>query len=225
MKIALISYDTNHLKTQQLIKKLMCDSRISKIKILALPFVQREQRRVNFKHRPNMNKGVHTKTLADYNKVDFSHWDGHSLTSNDFDFFLIGGAGRLKLDFTQNIKIINVHSGIIPLVRGLDSFKWAILKNLPLGNTLHFIDDELDSGEILKIAPTPVYKCDTITSLAKRHYELEIDLLANFMDYVHEGKKSSSLVSDLNMRMKPETEIKMIKHFENWKNAHLQQFD
>lgn len=203
----------------------MCDSRISKIKILALPFVQREQRRVNFKHRPNMNEGAHTKTLVDCNKVDFSHWDGHSLPSNAFDFVLIGGAGRLELDFTQNIKIINVHSGIIPLVRGLDSFKWAILKNLPLGNTLHFIADELDSGEILKIVPTPVYKCDTITSLAKRHYQLEIDLLASFMDYVHEGKKSSLLVSDLNMRMKPKTEIKMIEHFENWKSAHLQQFD
>ena len=32
---------------------------------------------------------------------------------------------------------------------GLDSLKWAIYFNQPLGNTLHFVDSSIDDGEII----------------------------------------------------------------------------
>ena len=71
------------------------------------------------------------------------------------------GAGILSKECVENKKIINSHPGIIPASRGLDSFKWAIYENKPLGVSLHCIDKEVDSGEIISIIPTTVYKTET----------------------------------------------------------------
>ena len=95
------------------------------------------------------------------------------------DLFVIGGAGIIDIAFAKGKPIVNAHPGIIPLTRGLDSFKWAIYNNDPVGNTLHLIDNEVDKGEILQIQYTPVFSSDSLQTLARRHYEYEIDMLAN----------------------------------------------
>ncbi len=81
-------------------------------------------------------------------------------------------------------RIINCHPGIIPALRGLDAFKWSIYEMKPLGVTLHFIDEEVDSGEIIAVVPTNVYKTDSISTLARRHYENEIDVMVRFDEYL-----------------------------------------
>ena len=53
--------------------------------------------------------------------------------------------------------IINCHSGLIPETRGLDSFKWAILNNKFVGNTLHYIDQNVDLGKIIYQEKTKIY--------------------------------------------------------------------
>ena len=52
----------------------------------------------------------------------------------DFDYCLITGAGILDKKIIGNKKILNIHPGIIPTTRGLDSFKWAIYNLNPLWN-------------------------------------------------------------------------------------------
>ena len=63
-----------------------------------------------------------------------------SLLSGGLEFFDIGFAGGKP--------IVNAHPGIIPLTRGLDSLKWAIYQNVPIGNTLHLIDNEVDQRDL-----------------------------------------------------------------------------
>ena len=98
---------------------------------------------------------------------------------DDFDF-IITGAIILDKEIIGNKKIINVHPGIIPTTRGLDSFKWAIYNLDPLGITLHYIDQRVDSGEVLRVFNTPVYLSDTLQTLARRHYIY----LSNFYKYL-----------------------------------------
>lgn len=40
----------------------------------------------------------------------------------------------------QKYRIINAHPGYIPVVRGLDSLKWAIVEGLPIGVTTHLLE-------------------------------------------------------------------------------------
>ena len=54
----------------------------------------------------------------------------------------------------------------------------------PLGVTLHYIDEKVDSGEIISVVPTDVYLSDELECLAYRHYQNEIDCLSRFEDSI-----------------------------------------
>ncbi len=54
----------------------------------------------------------------------------------------------------------------------------------PLGVTLHYINEEVDSGEIISVVPTTVYLSDELEWLAYRHYQNEIDCLSRFDDFI-----------------------------------------
>lgn len=45
--------------------------------------------------------------------------------------------------------VVNVHPGYLPLVRGNNPYVWAILHDLPQGVSVHFIDEDVDTGPII----------------------------------------------------------------------------
>lgn len=215
--VGIITYDCHHLKTEQLVLKYVRNKQIKKINIYALSFNPRKQRQVLFQHRPDMNIGVHTSCLKDLNKVSYRKWDGKEIISDDCDFFVIGGAGILDVRFANGKPIVNAHPGIIPLTRGLDSFKWAIYNGDPIGVSIHLIDQEVDRGELIKIFRTPIFKSDSIETLSRRHYELEIDMMGNIVDYIHNRESSVEEEKPATMRMNKEKEKVMLDKFESWK--------
>ena len=217
MRIGVITYDNVHLKTEQLVCRYMQNEKVSEVNLYALPFIPRADRVVIFQHRPDMTRSVPTESLAELSKVKFQKWNGNEAISEFNDIFVIGGAGIIDIAFANSKPIVNAHPGIIPLTRGLDSFKWAIYNNDPVGNTLHLIDNEVDKGEILQIEYTPVFSSDSIETLARRHYELEIDMLANVLDVIDSRVNPSNIERPATMRMKTEIESDMVRKFEDWK--------
>ena len=51
-KLAIITYNYHHLKTEQILNNLLIEN-IFEITLLALPFKQRKQRECFFMHRPD----------------------------------------------------------------------------------------------------------------------------------------------------------------------------
>lgn len=45
--------------------------------------------------------------------------------------------------------IVNVHPGYLPDVKGNNPYIWAILKDLPQGCTVHFIDRGVDTSPVI----------------------------------------------------------------------------
>jgi len=123
----------------------------------------------------------------------------------------------MNIAFASGKPIVNAHPGVIPLTRGLDSFKWAIYNNDPIGVTLHLIDNEVDKGEILRIEYTPVFLSDGLETLARRHYELEIDMLANVLEVIDTRQQTAHDEKPPTKRMKAEVEVEMVKKFDAWK--------
>lgn len=219
MKLGIITYDAPHLKTQQVAARLA--ERDIKMCFFALPFVNRPARKIAFHHRPEMAAGMHARDVATSVGARYQPVATANEVSRDVaDLFLILGAGILPATFVRATsgRVLNSHPGIIPLVRGLDSFKWAILDGMPIGNTLHLIDERPDAGRVLTIRPTPVYADDTLASFAHRHYEREIDLMVNFADHLAEpftspvGSERSS-----RMRMPASIETQLPQAFEAYK--------
>jgi phosphoribosylglycinamide formyltransferase-1 len=180
--IGLITYHYPHLKTEQVLQHLI--KMPFKYKIFALPFLPRKQRAILIPHRPEQADAVAPEVLAQKHKIPYIRCEKDADIDSFCDMYLILGAGLISAQCIKGKKIINCHPGIIPTVRGLDSFKWAVYEMQPLGITLHYIDAETDAGEIISIMPTNVYKTDSLSTLARRHYENEIYCLSNFVWYI-----------------------------------------
>jgi phosphoribosylglycinamide formyltransferase-1 len=224
LRIGIISHDHVHLKTEQLLHRLLLKNKLAigpglDLKLLALPFSPRPLRRVLLAHRPDQEKSVPTRELADQHRLDFLPCTYDSIP-DVADFYLVAGAGIFHAGAIGKKKIINVHPGIIPSARGLDAFKWSILDGLPLGVTLHYIDAEVDAGEAIAIVRTPIFPSDSPNSLARRHYELELDVLSEFLTFL-DGTAKASLVgypeNPPRMRMPIDTEKEMMAKFNKYK--------
>lgn len=218
-KIGVISYNTNHLKTEQVVLKLLHQY---DIKIYALPFILRPSREVLFFHRPNQADGVHPEELCKYYGLEYVPVSKDSEIDNNCDIYLITGAGILSAECLRGKCVLNGHPGIIPAARGLDAFKWSIYHSLPLGVTLHYIDEHVDAGEIISVVQTPVFASDTLETLARRHYETEINLLSNFETHLNDPSNPwHSLPSRNSMRrMKYEQELALQDKFETYKQMY-----
>jgi phosphoribosylglycinamide formyltransferase-1 len=66
-------------------------------------------------------------------------------------------------------KILNIHPSLLPAFPGLDAQYQALAHGVKIsGCTVHFVDEHLDSGPILRQASVPVLDSDTVDSLSAR---------------------------------------------------------
>jgi phosphoribosylglycinamide formyltransferase-1 len=66
-------------------------------------------------------------------------------------------------------RIVNIHPSLLPAFPGLDAQHQAIEHGVKVsGCTVHFVDEGLDSGPIIKQAVVPVLDDDTAESLSTR---------------------------------------------------------
>jgi len=222
MKIGLITYHYPHLKTEQVILNFLRRYPPHMFEIYALPYAQRRNREVLIMHRPPQYKAVAPEVIARAYKIEYKPVKSDVEIPDGYDFYIILGSGILSADFVRGKKIINCHPGILPAVRGLDALKWTIYEMKPLGVTLHYIDEEVDSGEIISVVQTPVFLTDDLETLARRHYENEIWVLSNFQEYLSNPVNPfSGLDSEPPHRRMPlSIEKEMIRKFEEWKNKY-----
>lgn len=214
--LGIITYNTNHLKTEQIVLGLVGRCRM---KFYALPYIQRPTREVLFQHRPNQSAAAHPKELAAMCGADFIPVEDDAEIDNSCDLYLITGAGILSAECLRGKRVINCHPGVIPAARGLDAFKWSIYNRLPLGVTLHYIDEAVDAGEIITIRQTPVFASDSLESLARRHYENEISLMCDFEAcLLQPSNPFKNLFQGNSMRrMKREQESELAEKLEQYK--------
>jgi phosphoribosylglycinamide formyltransferase-1 len=219
-KLGIISYDYQHLKTEQVMLSLHARG-FESLTLYTLPFAPRAEREILFQHRPDMSTGAHTRALAGALGAQFVACAGaDQIPTDDVDLFLVAGAGILPASFVSATRgrVLNIHPGIIPLVRGLDAFKWAIVDGMPMGVTMHTIDEEADAGEVLSIVETPLFETDTLESFAQRHYEIEIMMTVNFDEFVSSAADQASYeVRPARMRMPLAVQEQLRPAFEEYK--------
>ncbi|WP_299104117.1 formyltransferase family protein [uncultured Tenacibaculum sp.] len=219
--IGIITYDTPHRKTQDLITKLILCG-YSKLHLIVIPWVERKNFEPIFKHRPSKCVDINIEELASRFSISYSKVEVSNLNTffkeKMFNHILIAGAGLLPEELVKNHKIINAHPGYLPNVKGLDALKWAIYHGEPIGVTTHYISEKADEGELIEKATVPIYYEDSFHSLAYRVYETEIEMLVNAIKCVERKDFSlESLANDkylANKRMPHRLEMIMMDRFE-----------
>ena len=89
---------------------------------------------------------------------------------------LAGYMRILSANFVKEYKlrILNIHPSLLPSFRGLHAQKQAVDYGVKVsGCTVHFIDDDVDTGPIILQESVPVYDKDTEEDLSNRILQLE----------------------------------------------------
>ncbi len=65
------------------------------------------------------------------------------------------------------VGLLNGHLAALPFVRGRSSVEFSVLHGAPVGSTVHFVDEGVDTGPIVKsyVRPWADYGCTTVETL------------------------------------------------------------
>lgn len=108
---------------------------------------------------------------------------------------LAGYMRLLSKDFIHAFpnRIINIHPSLLPSFRGLEAQKQAIDHGAKVsGCTVHFVDEELDHGEIILQKTVDVKSGDTAETLSARILEHEHTLYVEAIRKIVEGNCRSA---------------------------------
>jgi methionyl-tRNA formyltransferase len=71
---------------------------------------------------------------------------------------------------------VNLHPALLPYNRGAHPNVWSIVENTPAGATIHYIDEGVDTGDIIDQKPVPVTITDTGESLYRKLETASLEL-------------------------------------------------
>ena len=82
-------------------------------------------------------------------------------------------------------KIINLHPSLLPKYKGLHAIEQALNSGDEVtGCTVHYVTEELDSGEIILQSEVPILPDDTLQSLTKVVQQREYEILPLAIQHV-----------------------------------------
>jgi len=130
----------------------------------------------------------------------------------DFDLLLCNCYSLIiRNDILENVKYnaLNVHWALLPKNRGPNPTQWAIIKDeKKTGVTIHYMNDELDSGDIVSQVEEPISDADTWLSVNARLKNKAGLLIQQHIDLILEGMtsvyKQDESQATINKRLTPE---------------------
>ena len=208
MHVGIITYQTGHLKTLQMLRKMRAKG--YRVTLFAFPFKHRAAKptaHTRFADRPHQLVDFDVPAFcsqydAGYIAVDgWTERDVGALDAKDHlgcrpDVYLLCIAKIIPSHFILGRTLLNCHPGLLPQNRGVDAFKRSIVNKWPVGITLHAIDEEIDRGTILYRMRIPVMPQDDLKALCQRSYDYEIDLLGNFEHHLQNLKHEWQVGND-----------------------------
>ena len=226
MKLGIFVYNFEHKKTQEGLLNLFLNGYKIECIFAANPvklnFYQSKTRVV-----PKGLSYMHPKKIAKILNIPYHVVVHNSKECEDLikkyalDLGIILGARILKKSVIDAFKIgiINLHLGLLPQNRGLDNIKWAILKNLKQGATIHLINEKVDHGRFILQTEIKVYKDDTLIDIFLRIQNLEQMLMIEALKILESGKRDFQPLGDGNYfkAVPPEQERVLFKKFKEYK--------
>jgi UDP-2-acetamido-3-amino-2,3-dideoxy-glucuronate N-acetyltransferase len=216
-KINVLTYNVPHRKTYDTLCLLRA-SGYRDVTVWATPLQYVKRYVPLIEHRP---KSAPIVSLSYVEQFGYSlrSIGGYDEIEIDDGLFLVCGANVFSEHFVNRHIIINAHPGYIPIVRGLDAFKWAVLENLPIGVTTHIVGAEVDAGEIIERREIFTETNDTFHGMAQRVYETEIAMLVAAIERIDQPKEYIGGGDyALRRRMPHEMERLLLEKFETYKH-------
>ena len=132
--------------------------------------------------------------LKDFkNKKAYEEKINELFKKNNVNFICLAGYMKiLERDFLEKWKkrIINIHPSLLPSFKGLEPQKQAIEKKVKFsGCTVHYVNDNIDDGEIIDQSIVKIDKKETVESLKKKILLEEHKLYINVLIKISKALK------------------------------------
>src|SRR5205807_153364 len=100
---------------------------------------------------------------------------------------------------------INLHKGKVPEYRGMPPGFWELYDGArEAGVTVHFVDDGLDTGDIVYTAGVPILPVDTPVSLLEKLHQKGACAMAEAVSLIHAGAgRQAQAQTSMKPRTKP----------------------
>ncbi len=116
------------------------------------------------------------------------------IDKNKPDLILVFGTSILKGELLTKgrLGIINLHGGLSPEYRGSDCTFWALYNQEPdmVGCTLHYINEGIDTGNIIAHISPEIKDTDNELTLFWRAVHNSVDILKELLDIMEKNKIS-----------------------------------
>lgn len=127
-------------------------------------------------------------------------------------------------ELVKSVKCINLHPGLNPHNRGWYSHAFSLENGLPIGVTIHEMDEKIDHGPIIVQEKVEVAYTDNVRILARKLFDLELDLFERSIKMILEGKYKTFMPEEGNYNSKEDYEklkakIKVTVALLYWKRA------
>jgi methionyl-tRNA formyltransferase len=84
---------------------------------------------------------------------------------------------------------LNCHAGALPFYRGRNPLTWAIINGeSEFGVTVHWVDSQIDTGDIVLQQRAPIAEADDFATLLRKAYDLCADTLVRAISLVFAGR-------------------------------------
>ena len=118
------------------------------------------------------------KKIINYKNVKKAEKEiNKSLKENKIQLICLAGFMKiLTKNFIKKFKgkIVNIHPSLLPKFKGLNTYHKVLSNNeVKTGCTIHFVNEKLDSGQIILQKKFYINKKDNVTSLKRKTQRLE----------------------------------------------------
>lgn len=224
--VMLFSYDFPHKKTQDFIFRLLIENYNIKYVMLA-PWQKLNISRSLNQIEPQYSNLVEPKLICKRFGIKYISTNHNSqlcknfLLNNPVDIYIISGARLLNSNIINaaNHKVLNIHSGLLPETRGLDTLFWAIKNDIPIGISGHLIGNKIDSGKLIYKEKLRLYRKDSLIDIGFRLLDNQSNILIKSLKYLQKNKPMVDLDSKnipYYSKMSKFEELETIKKFKFW---------
>lgn len=215
--IVVLTFDNPHRKTQDLIFRLLANG--IKPLIVSTEWEERKSFKPMIAHRPGNPINISLTKLCRNLGLDLIvtpkvHLFKQLKTIKNIEYILLATGNIIEESITSKYKVVNSHPGYLPVIKGLDALKWAILYKENIGVTTHFVNEQIDGGLIIERKIVPLHYEDTFHNLAYRQYEMEVEMLVNAINTIPENIKIKESRYETFRRMPHRLEYRMLEIFE-----------
>jgi folate-dependent phosphoribosylglycinamide formyltransferase PurN len=227
-KVAVLAYNFSHRKTKDILT-ILNSHNIKNVLVIAAPKVKLKHNSSKKLSLVKNQEFLHPRKLCKQFKFSYEVCEHDNFAKikeltlrEKSNLAIISGARIIKQNILDLFKyrVINYHPGALPETSGLDSFYWMIKKNIRPSVSAHFINRQVDSGDLIQELILKINPKFSVEDVKEALYSEQLNLHEMICKKIAKNERfiSTAIFRPIkNNIMEEEEKERVLKEFNLWK--------